>query len=583
MRIKFVFLLILAWVTMCAPAYSSVTATLDKNQTSLGNPVQLTIVSDQKQAIEDLDTTALEQDFNIVGRSSSSDISMSNGVVSIKEHVFFILMAKRIGQLTIPALNFGNQQTAPLNLIVTVADTKSPPSEQDGITPPVIIETLWENPGKAYVQSQLNLIIRIYHQGNLLEAALDEPLPADTLVRRIGDNLRGTSSKDGIQYQIIEQRYALFPQKSGTLTVPPITMQARVPDSRRQSAPRFGFDPFSRGKQLTLQSKALSIQITPPSPDFTGQAWLPSDAVMLSRSGLPDQPINLGDAINMRIDFSALGLTGAQLPEIQITGLNKQFKLYPDQPAFADSTSDGKIIKGSRTQTFVLIASETGSLEIPKIDVLWWDRQKHSQQSASLPAASIEVIPPEAGAEPLTDNMVAAGNQQAQTEAGHTESPNDEAVQNNVNSVWMWISLASLCGWLLTIVYFLSRHTSGSRPPPSVMDDRIKPDLRPLLKKISTAASLNQAENTWQALQAYSRTRWPNNSPKTPEDWARQLKHSECGRVVAELDTHLFRNQQRTDWEGGDICRVLLPKLDQSRTKAKNRTKQAVPKMYPSD
>jgi len=583
MRIKIVFLFLLSWTVISVPAYAGLSATLDSYQTSLDKPVRLTLVSDQQKAMDKLDLSALEQDFKIIGQSSSSQISMRNGTVSTEAQLFLDLLPRRKGELTIPALGAGGEQTTPLVLKVSAANIGTNLPQQDGQAPGLLVETSWENPGKAYVQSQLNLIIRIYHQGNLLEAALDEPRPMDTLVKRIGDDLQGASSVGGIQYQTIERHYALFPQKSGTLTIPPIAMQVRVPATSRQNNQRFGYDPFSRGRQLTLSSKPLLKEILPPADSFTGHTWLPSDRVTLSRSGLPEAPIKRGDAINMQIDLSALGLSGTQLPEVQIPGSNTRFKLYPDQPSYADKSPDGQIIEGTRSQTFVLIASEAGALEIPKIEVAWWDRQNDRQQTASLPAVTIEVIAAESSAETPINEAPVTTTQPSESTTGSTASPISIESSNEVSSAWKWLSLASLIGWLLSIGFFVYYHRrrNGKPSPPPINQQAAK--LRPLAKQIETAASGNRANDTREALQAYARVRWPERPPLTPEDWARRLVHPEAAKVIAALETDLFDKQQEPDWKGEDFCKVLLPVLSKICTENKNTRSQVVPGLYPAE
>ncbi len=447
MRIKLSFLFILCWMGIQYPAQASLTATLNKQQTSLDQSVQLTIVSDRKLDAQELDLSALQRDFDIIGRSSSSEISTRNGVAFNKSVFLLILMAKREGELSIPILRLGNDQTELLNLTVTAASIAVPTPKSEAETPRVLIETMWEHPGKAYVQSQLNLIIRIYHEGNLLEAALDEPRAQNTLIKHIGDDLQGVHSKQGVQYQTIERRYAVFPQKSGKLTISPVALQVRLPDPQRQSNRRFGFDPFLRGKQLTLRSKPLSIDISPPDSEFTGSTWLPSIQVTLKRSGLPDRAINPGDAINMQIDLSAQGLTGAQLPQIEIPDLNDQFKLYPDEPAFSDTSTDGITITGKRAQTFVLIASQAGILEIPKINVAWWDVKNDRQQYASLPAASIEVLAIESNIENIANDAIETRDRKRQQNAGNPEHAVQINQSDRSDSIWKWLSLFGLGGW----------------------------------------------------------------------------------------------------------------------------------------
>jgi len=581
MRIKLACIFVLSWITIQLPAYASLTATLDSQQISLNQPVQLTIVSDQKQSAQSLDISALKQDFNIVGQSHSSELSNQNGVATSKSIILLILMARHEGELTIPALKLGNEQTTPLSLKVTAANIAEPPAQQDDDEPGVLIETLWEHPGKAYVQGQLNLIIRIYHRGNLVEAALDEPRVEDMPVNRIGGDLQGARSKEGLQYQTIERRYALFPQKSGMLTIPPVALQVRIQQPQRQASRGLVYDPYSRGKLLTLNSKPLTIEISPPAADFTGSTWLPSDAVTLNRIGLPEGSINRGDAINMQINLSALGLTGAQLPEVQIKGLNKQFKLYPDQPAFADRSADGLIIEGSRIQTFVLIAAEAGSLEIPKIEVAWWDRKNDRQQFASLPAVNIEVLATISEPEKTQNNTGSITTQKPQADADNTDQLASTTQSGTVNPAWKWASLISLVGWLMSVAWFLFYYKKDRDNSTPVNPVQQTSDLRSLLKNIKTAARDNNAEQSWQALQAYARTRWPEHPPQSPEDWASLLAHPDIEPVMLELDSYLFHKSPGSTWSGKSVCKLVLPKLDTGMKNTSRTSAPEVPEMYP--
>jgi len=582
MRMKIHSLFILCCVLIQLPAYARLTATLDKPETSLNQPVQLTIISDQKQATRSIDISALEQDFNVVGRSSSTELSSHNGVTASKSVLILILLAKREGELTIPPLSAGTDQSEPLLLKVTGASSTALSSQQDETAPGVIIETLWEATENVYVQSQLNLIIRIYHQGNLLEAALDEPRAENTLIKRIGNDLPGISSKGGAQYQTIERRYALFPQKSGVLTIPPVALQVRVPDSQRKNSQQSIFNPFPRGRQITLSSKPLSIEVSPPATDFSGSTWLPADTVTLSRSGLPEGPINPGDAINMQIDFSALGLTGTQLPELQINGLSETIKVYPDQAVFNDNTTDGQTIEGHRVQTFVLIPSQSGTLEIPEIELVWWDRQNDRQQVASLPAVQIDVSSLRSNAAENSASKNVTTAQKTQTDLGNSGLPTNKIQKGGVNPTWKWLSLISLGFWLLSITWFMyyrRRHLGDKSGTSASL--YVTSDLRPLIKQIRASASDNQAEQTWQALQAYSRARWPTHPPHSSEDWAKRLESLDSGQAVANLDSHLFNEYSNDAWDGEHFCKVLLPKLDTSITKHSKAGDQGIPNLYP--
>ena len=281
----------------------------------------------------------------------------------------------------------------------------------------------------------------------------------------------------------------------------------------------------------------------------------------------------------MEIELSALGLGGAQLPEVQINGLKDQFKLYPDQPSFTDSTPDGQTIEGTRSQTFVLIASAAGALEIPEIRVAWWDRNKKQQQYASLPAVKVDVI----ASAPETPTITAPATpiDSSKIDATPTAAPTHPERTNGVNPAWKWISLASLSGWLLSLVYLLFfRSTTAGKSAPYT-DKRQTMDLRPLLKKIRTAAEENQAPASWQALQDYARAHWPEHPPKTREDWERRLAQPHIRTVIAQLEGHLFRNQKDAEWNGAELRNVVVTALPSAVTLDIKPAKQTVPGLYP--
>ncbi len=575
------FFIVFTLMLVSSVAQAKVSTSLERTRIALGESVQLTISTDQKQGASGVDTTPLETDFDVLGRSSSSQVSMMNGQVKSETRIMLDLRPKRDGVLTIPALKLGKEQSLPLKLTVSNQPVTSTSPLQAGQTP-VLIEAVWEdNPSattQAYVQGQLNLVVRIYHQNNLRDAGLDEPRPADTLVRQIGKNRQGRATKNGVEYQTLEVRYALFPQKSGLLTVPPIPMQLRVPDQRQSGNRNFPFGGFfNQGRLVTLRTQPLSIEVLPPPPGYTGSVWLPAEEVVLNRTGLPDGPISVGDAINMQVDLSALGLTAEQLPEVTIPDLGRAFNAYPDQPEFENKT-DGRIIIGHRQQTIVLIPAKAGELTIPEIEVDWWDTESNQQRSTKLPAVTVAVAaaPTNADASPTIlakgPESVSAPERISATQPATSIEP----------AYWKWAALAALLGWLLTSAYFLI----WFRRKPAIKKIAGSPevDLSSQIKQIELAAKQNNARDTWQALKSYGQASWPNRPPVTPQEWGERLQSKEAETVLAELDSVLFRGEPALPWSGQFLLGEVLPLLRQSTRQAKKPGAEpsgAIPALYP--
>ena len=98
------------------PLHATLSAYLDKNPLLAGETVTLTIRSESGK--DDPDLSALEQDFQILGRSSSSQIRMVNGTTTRTHDWLIQLRPKRLGTLQIPAIRVGQAQTDPITLEV---------------------------------------------------------------------------------------------------------------------------------------------------------------------------------------------------------------------------------------------------------------------------------------------------------------------------------------------------------------------------------------------------------------------------------------------------------------------------------
>lgn len=93
----------------------------------------------------------------------------------------------------------------------------------------------------------------------------------------------------GRRYLVVERRYALFSQKTGTLNLAPIVFQGEVikPDSRRGGL--FG-SPFGRfgapGELRRVQSNPIAIPIQPAPDQTAGNPGCPAVIYSWSRTGV---------------------------------------------------------------------------------------------------------------------------------------------------------------------------------------------------------------------------------------------------------------------------------------------------------
>lgn len=569
-------LLIMLALLISTPVAAKVRAQLDDDSITLGETVSLTIGMEDERLANQIDTSILSKDFDIIWRNTRSNISISNTGRLTETTLVLGLLAKHVGEIIIPAFEVGSLKTEPLTLTVSEKSATSGPVDE---TPPVLIEAQWMNTGKSYVQSQLNLVVRIYHVGNLLSAALGEPQMENTLVRRLGEDMHGVKTKNGVEYQTLERHFALFPQKSGALTLPAISMQMRAPVPKDQARRSFGFDVFNQ-QTVMLKTEPLMIEVLPRHAENQSASWLPAEEATLERSGLPEEEIKIGAVINLQFDLVASGLNAEQLPMVSIPSLDDQFSVYPDEPTLRNTT-DGRVVKGSRKQTFVLIPKRSGELTIPEIKLAWWDKIQDQQKQLIVPAVNISIAALASDDASVNSDVdpvlaeIAAQPPLAQAELSE---------QSSAARFWQWMTAAGFAAWLLTLAYYLF-YKPRVRGHLTDDADTVELEHKPELSKIAEAVSNNNPVALWQALQQYGKARWPLAPPTLPLDWAQRLDDQSVTSIMSELEAQLFSGSGSKNWSAKAFGQGVMPLLkkshDDRRKGADTASAQLIPALYP--
>ena len=162
---------------------AAVTAKLNRSSVVVGETVTLVLeTSDTNQSL-DTDVSVLQADFDVLNRRSETQMSFVNGTQSASVRLVITLEPKREGDLLIPALKFPGASSNPLTLKVAAAPVLAP-----GDAEPVFIEvTVQPEAGPYYVLSQISLMVRIFYQANLTEAAINPPAPDQASVRLLDE------------------------------------------------------------------------------------------------------------------------------------------------------------------------------------------------------------------------------------------------------------------------------------------------------------------------------------------------------------------------------------------------------------
>ena len=530
------------------PAWAALQAYVDRNPVVEDESFTLTLESSSDlDASPDL--SPLRRDFDIEGQSKSSSLSIINGSVDRKTSWQISLMAKRSGQLQIPVIHVGGEQTRPVTVTVTPASqAQAAPGSGD-----LFLEVNAE-PHTAYVQQQVIYTVRLYRSVNLANGStLSEPtLPGgDAVVEKLGKDKNFETLRNGMRYEVIERNYAIYPQKSGSLDIPPLIFDG---DIIQGGGGFFALDPFNqstRHKRLRSQAEHISVNAMPVA--FHGSQWLPARSLQLDENWSPDPPqFIVGQAVTRTVAIMADGLTASQLPALD-GGAVSGVKQYPDQPALKD-TQDSTGVTGLRTEKIAYIPSQPGSFTLPAVKIAWWNTRTDEMEVASLPAHTFTVLPATASGSATTPPAPAlnkqAPAQQTAPAVTATAPPPTVPGMHLEAGPWPWLALALGLGWLATVIIWWRRARRGtvSSVPPRLKEEESRHRLE---KELQASCAANDAVRTKGAVLAWARHRWPEHPPLSLTAVARHCPEALSAALI-ELDRALYAQTTAT-WQGREL------------------------------
>ena len=202
----------------------------------------------------------------------------------------------------------------------------------------------------------------------------------DGLVIIQTNNFASNSSENRKGQNWVVQRWSLdvFPQRSGTFTIPPIDARLSINDETAGDV------------KGTLRSPSLKFQSSVPEALSKAQHWVASPDYKVSQSFDRELTgLKTGDAIERTIVFEATDVMAMMLPGWQQEAM-PGLAAYPQPPSLTNSTNRGSM-NAKRTEHITYIVEETGQYQLPARDYYWWDTRKGELQIRFLPVVDITV------------------------------------------------------------------------------------------------------------------------------------------------------------------------------------------------
>lgn len=453
----------------------TLTTELEAAMVNQGEVVNLKVLANFQTTTRGPDFSVLMDDFEILSRQASSQLRVINGQPTGTTLWEVALMPRRTGVIDIPAFRVENVASEPLS--IEVLETRAP-----AIDYRVTFMTAEVSTKTPYVQQEVLYTLRLYYLGSLRRGSVDMPAFNHFLSERLVNQNQFETLVDDRLYRVIEWVYALYPQKSGELTITPKNFEGALLRQRQVEV-------------FQSQSNPLTLDVKPIPDSFPSDAtWLPARQIQLKQDWQITGAFHVGDTLSRRISLEAVGLQASQLPD-PVFKEQPGFRVYAD-PIGQNQHSGQQGMSSSKQQNFTAVFQEAGDIDFSEITLPWWNTETDSLEIARLNARSVTVLPSTSEEQPLPEWQANTTNTTATT-----------------NYYWPILSAIFATLWLATLLlWYRQRHKHNPvKAATAELDVTFSADLT-TLKSLNIAQQSEWLKKWWQ-LQGYSLASMPYQAP----------------------------------------------------------------------
>jgi len=534
---------------------SAVKATVDRNPVRVNETFELTIHL-KTAPVNKPELVGLPVELEVQRSSNFYKRSSFNGESSVQAGWHFTIKATREGIYTIPSFDIDGSKTQAVSLKVLEAVSSTNVNGQDDAIK-LEVET---DSDSIYVQQQLNYTIRLYRAVQAQYASMTEPELEGALIERVGEDAQFETSINSVRYVVLERKYAIYPQQSGSFVIKPVTFNAEISTGNRSFSTLGSLR--NRSKTVTLSSDEKRINVKPIPAEVSGW-WLPASELSLQQSWLPEtDALEVGSPATWTYTLLAKGLTSTQLPDIkpeQIPGL----KFYPEK-ASSDNNIVNDSLVGSRTQKIAVIPTKAGKITIPEITIPWWNVDTNKAEVLTIPAKTINISGTDASTinqpkVPEVKQTTAIEPNLLTTEDSKLQSTDSES-QDVI--IWQITTALAVFLWLFTLLIKRNAATPNNHSPKQSKQE-VKNSAS--FKDVEKAISKSNAAEISQAIINYARGQYTQGLSNQINSLGDIIKLTQSDRLKEQLialDRALYSQNGAEQWNPKQLSSAIKELTD---------------------
>jgi hypothetical protein len=338
-------------------------------------------------------------DFRILGGPNvSTSVQIINGSMSSNKSYSVMLLPRKVGTFTIPAVSITHKgktyQSNPIK--ITVSRQSSQPAQQSAssrkeekITSSndLYIKAI-SSRRTVYVNDQINVSFKVYFRVPIRNPdfiKLPETVGFWVEDYEIPQNIPVTQEVvNGVQYSVAEvKKMALFPTKTGQLTLTAMQLAVNVVERRRRRDPFSAFDsffddPFGRTVRKVIATNPLTFNVKPlpetgKPANFSGLVGNFRLQVDLDKTN-----VKANEALSYRVRLTGSGNLKS-FNDIPV-GFPASFEVY--EPKIKDDINrSGSNLASTRELEYVLIPRTSGQYRIKPLEISFFNPNSRSYKT----------------------------------------------------------------------------------------------------------------------------------------------------------------------------------------------------------
>lgn len=517
-------------------AIAKLLVTVDRTQLSDADVLKLVIKIENETVTGQPDLAVLNKDFEVLrmnGPNSERRVSITNGQrVNLSSTTWELLLRPRhLGTINIPGFAYGNEQSNPI-VITVVPQTEETKQRMDQF---VLLETSVSSED-AYVQGQILYTVKLLYAENISGNFPAPPVFENAIVETLEDERRYNTEYNNRRFYVLEKRYAIFPQRSGKLTIP------------RQSftGVRSGNGFFSNREQVGTSSQSHEINVQPKPEAFTGEEWLPAKSLQLFESWNTEQPpsFTVGEPINRTLTLKVTGLAVTLIPPlsgIEIDGA----KIYQDPPLESQEITDGGI-SSTKVITIGIVPTQPGTMVIPEVRLPWWNTDTNQMEVAVIPESHYEVSG-------LVQNNVQQPQQPLPLPVNQ-ELHTNASLSASSSPIWKVIAAIMSVLWLGTILLWWHKPRTAKKQAEPAQAQKVNQSA--LFKALLLKCRNNESEHVLKSLFIWGKTKHPEI--ESTSHLLKIVNNSNFSEEIKHLEQSLYSENTSTSWNGRNLAKLLV-------------------------